>query len=34
MTGADPTAFEDLAGRAEIFEVTPGRVAPRRLSHD
>ena len=32
MTGADPAAFEDLAGRAEIFEVTPGRIAPRRLS--
>ena len=32
MTGADPAAFEDLAGRAEIFEVAPGRVAPRPLS--
>jgi DNA replication and repair protein RecF len=27
MTGADPAAFADLAGRAETFEVSPGRVA-------
>jgi DNA replication and repair protein RecF len=26
MTGADPTAFADLGGRAEVFEVSPGRV--------
>jgi DNA replication and repair protein RecF len=27
MTGADPAAFADIAGRAEVFEVSPGRVA-------
>jgi DNA replication and repair protein RecF len=27
MTGADPAAFAGLEGRAEIFEVTPGRAA-------
>lgn len=26
MTGADPAAFTELAGRAEIFSVTPGRA--------
>jgi DNA replication and repair protein RecF len=26
MTGADPAAFADLAGRAEVFTVAPGRV--------
>jgi DNA replication and repair protein RecF len=26
MTGADPAAFTDLTGRAEVFEVSPGRV--------
>jgi DNA replication and repair protein RecF len=26
MTGADPAAFTDIAGRAEAFEVSPGRV--------
>jgi DNA replication and repair protein RecF len=26
MTGADPAAFADIAGRAEAFEVSPGRV--------
>jgi DNA replication and repair protein RecF len=26
MTGADPAAFGDIAARAEVFEVTPGRV--------
>ena len=26
LTGADPAAFADLAGRAEMFEVSPGRV--------
>lgn len=30
MTGADPAAFAEIAGRAEILEVTPGRVAPFR----
>lgn len=29
MTGADPAAFADLKGRAEFFEVTPGRVERR-----
>jgi DNA replication and repair protein RecF len=27
MTGADPAAFADVGSRAEIFEVSPGRVA-------
>jgi DNA replication and repair protein RecF len=27
LTGADPAAFEGLAGRAQLFEVTPGRVS-------
>jgi DNA replication and repair protein RecF len=26
MTGADPAAFTDIAGRAEVFEVSPGRI--------
>jgi hypothetical protein len=30
MTGADPAAFAELDSRAEVFEVSPGRVAPRR----
>ena len=29
MTGADPHAFSDIAGRAQIVDVTPGRVASR-----
>jgi DNA replication and repair protein RecF len=29
MTGADPAAFADVAGAAETFEVSPGKVAPR-----
>ena len=29
MTGADPLAFGDIADRAQMFEVTPGRVARR-----
>ena len=28
MTGADPAAFGDLAGRAQVFEVRPGSVTP------
>lgn len=28
MTGADPAAFAGLAGRAQMLEVTPGRVTP------
>jgi hypothetical protein len=26
MTGADPAAFADIAPRAQLFEVAPGRV--------
>jgi DNA replication and repair protein RecF len=26
LTGADPAAFADLAGRADVFEVSPGRA--------
>jgi DNA replication and repair protein RecF len=29
MTGADPAAFADLAGRAEVFEITPGTAQKR-----
>ncbi|MFY9628313.1 MAG: DNA replication/repair protein RecF [Methylocystis sp.] len=29
MTGADPSLFASLQGRAEIFTVTPGRIDPR-----
>ncbi len=29
MTGADPAAFGDIVGRAQVFEVRPGSVAPR-----
>jgi len=29
MTGADPAAFADIAGRADLFDVTPGQVARR-----
>src|SRR3954471_5057574 len=28
MTGADPAPFADVASRAEVFAVSPGRVAP------
>ncbi|MBV9077024.1 MAG: DNA replication/repair protein RecF, partial [Methylobacteriaceae bacterium] len=28
MTGADPALFADLGDRAELFQVSPGRVAP------
>jgi len=28
MTGADPAAFGEIAGRAEVFEVIPGKVMP------
>jgi DNA replication and repair protein RecF len=31
MTGADPAAFNEIAGRAEVFEVAPGEVT-RRVS--
>jgi DNA replication and repair protein RecF len=30
MTGADPAAFADIAARAQVFEVRPGIIAPRR----
>jgi DNA replication and repair protein RecF len=30
MTGADPAAFADIAPRAQIFAVEPGKVAPQR----
>jgi DNA replication and repair protein RecF len=29
MTGADPAAFAEIKNRAQVFQVTPGRVAPR-----
>ena len=29
MTGADPQAFAELAGRAQVFEVTPGEARPQ-----
>ena len=29
MTGADPAAFGDIVGRAQVFEVRPGAVEPR-----
>ena len=29
MTGADPAAFGDIVGRAQVFEVRAGMVAPR-----
>jgi DNA replication and repair protein RecF len=29
MTGADPALFEEIAGRAQVFEVRPGRVSRR-----
>jgi DNA replication and repair protein RecF len=29
MTGADPQAFDDIAGRAQIFDVTQGHATPR-----
>jgi DNA replication and repair protein RecF len=30
MTGADPAAFGDIVGRAQVFEVRSGTVEPRR----
>ena len=30
MTGADPVAFGDIVGRAQVFEVRSGTVEPRR----
>ncbi len=29
MTGADPAAFAEIEQRAQVFQVAPGRVAPR-----
>ena len=28
MTGADPAPFADVAARAQMFAVTPGRAMP------
>ena len=30
MTGADPGAFAEIEARAEVFDVSPGQVRPRR----
>ncbi len=30
MTGADPLAFAEIADRAEVFDISPGRVQPKR----
>jgi DNA replication and repair protein RecF len=30
MTGADPALFAEIAGRAEVFDVSPGRVSRRK----
>jgi DNA replication and repair protein RecF len=30
MTGADPAAFAEIESRAQVFEVSPGRIAHRR----
>jgi DNA replication and repair protein RecF len=30
MTGADPAAFADIAGRAQVFAIEPGRAERRR----
>ena len=32
MTGADPAAFADIAGRAQMFTVTPGKITSRLSS--
>lgn len=29
MTGADPAAFGDIVGRAQLFEISPGQITPR-----
>ena len=29
MTGADPAAFAPIENRAELFQVSPGRIEPR-----
>src|ERR1700730_12138321 len=33
MTGADPAAFSEIEPRAQVFEVSPGRVARKRGPH-
>jgi DNA replication and repair protein RecF len=30
MTGADPVAFGDIVSRAQVFEIRPGTIEPRR----
>ena len=30
MTGADAAAFTEIAGKAELFEVSPGRIDKRQ----
>jgi DNA replication and repair protein RecF len=32
MTGADPAAFGDIVGRAQLFEISPGQVTPLGLT--
>jgi DNA replication and repair protein RecF len=34
MTGADPAAFAEIAGRAQAFEVAPGRVQRKGIGPD
>ena len=29
MTGADPAAFAEIEARSEVFQVSPGRIAPQ-----
>jgi DNA replication and repair protein RecF len=29
ITGADPAAFADIFARAEVFEISSGRVEPK-----
>ncbi len=31
MTGADPAAFAEMASQADVFAVSPGRVAAQRF---
>jgi len=32
MTGADSSLFDDLAGRADLFRVSSGKIAPISLT--
>ena len=32
MTGADPALFAEIGDRAQVFEVSPGRVGAKRLT--